>query len=246
VVYVRRILCRFGADGRYVGLLDFGSALTSISTPVLLYSAQSRPLSILLMEYSFTGELERAAALGLLITIDFSHDVVGKKARLATDSILKGSKGVSALLNEMKSCWALAENHKGREGPGSHQNKPLAQRANGGNESCLKLSSFSYFCRFGGGTRSKMIGTRSLPRRRRGQGRQLVPRPVMRNAVIPKFTARFGIPVEFIAGRSSQIVSRLQTERAAGIYSVDAFLAGPDTTALTLRREIIDPLKPLR
>ncbi len=49
-------------------MLNFGSALTSISTPVLLYSAQSRPLSILLLEYSFTGELERAAALGLLIT----------------------------------------------------------------------------------------------------------------------------------------------------------------------------------
>jgi len=51
-----------------VGMLNFGSALTSISTPVLLYSAESRPLSILLLEYSFTGEIERAAALGLLIT----------------------------------------------------------------------------------------------------------------------------------------------------------------------------------
>jgi iron(III) transport system permease protein len=50
-------------------MLNFGTALTSISTPVLLYSAQSRPLSILLLEYSFTGEIERAAALGLLITI---------------------------------------------------------------------------------------------------------------------------------------------------------------------------------
>ena len=52
-----------------VGLLNFGSALTSIGTPVLLYSAKSRPLSILLLEYSFAGELERAAALGLLITV---------------------------------------------------------------------------------------------------------------------------------------------------------------------------------
>jgi iron(III) transport system permease protein len=51
------------------GLMNFGSALTSISTPVLLYSQQSRPLSILLLEYSFTGELERGAALGLLITV---------------------------------------------------------------------------------------------------------------------------------------------------------------------------------
>jgi iron(III) transport system permease protein len=50
-----------------VGLLNFGSALTSISTPVLLYSAQSRPLSILLLEYSFSGELERAAALAFLL-----------------------------------------------------------------------------------------------------------------------------------------------------------------------------------
>ena len=35
--------------------------------------------------------------------------------------------------------------------------------------------------------------------------------PVMRNDVSPKFTARFGIPIEFIAGRSSQIVSRVET-----------------------------------
>jgi iron(III) transport system permease protein len=51
-----------------VGLMNFGNALTSISTPVLLYSHQSRPLAILLLEYSVTGELERGAALGLLIT----------------------------------------------------------------------------------------------------------------------------------------------------------------------------------
>jgi iron(III) transport system permease protein len=52
-----------------VGLMNFGSALTSISIPVLLYSHSSRPLAILLLEYSFTGELERAAALGLLMTV---------------------------------------------------------------------------------------------------------------------------------------------------------------------------------
>ncbi|HXG51170.1 MAG TPA: ABC transporter permease subunit [candidate division Zixibacteria bacterium] len=52
-----------------VGLMNFGSALTSIGIPVLLYSHPSRPLAILLLEYSFAGELERAAALGLLITL---------------------------------------------------------------------------------------------------------------------------------------------------------------------------------
>src|SRR5256885_219538 len=72
------------------------------------------------------------------------------------------------------------------------------------------------------------------------------PDPVMRNEVIPKFTARYGIPIEFIAGRSSQIVSRVQTERSAGIFNVDVYLSGPDTIANTLYGEkLIDPLKPL-
>jgi hypothetical protein len=72
------------------------------------------------------------------------------------------------------------------------------------------------------------------------------PDPVMRNEVIPKFTARFGVPVEFVAGRSSQIVSRVETERASGIYSIDVFLAGPDTSANELYNDkMIDPLKPL-
>ena len=72
------------------------------------------------------------------------------------------------------------------------------------------------------------------------------PDPVMRNAVIPKFTARYRIPVEFVAGRSSEIVARLRNERAAGLYSIDIFLSGPDTTANTLYGEkMIDPLKPL-
>jgi len=66
-----------------VGLMNFGSALTSISTPVLLYSHQSRPLAILLLEYSFTGELERAAALGLLITMIIgAMMVIGRKIGL--------------------------------------------------------------------------------------------------------------------------------------------------------------------
>ena len=65
----RRILLPLVAPvAAAVALLNFGNALTNISTPVLLYSAQSRPLSILLLEYSFTGEIERAAALGLLMT----------------------------------------------------------------------------------------------------------------------------------------------------------------------------------
>lgn len=67
--YWRVLLPLLAPIAAAVGLMNFGSALTSISIPVLLYSHQSRPLAILLLEYSFTGELERAAALGLFVTI---------------------------------------------------------------------------------------------------------------------------------------------------------------------------------
>jgi iron(III) transport system permease protein len=67
--YRRILLPLLAPIAAAVALLNFGNSLTSISTPVLLYSAKSRPLSILLLEYSFSGELERAAALGLLITV---------------------------------------------------------------------------------------------------------------------------------------------------------------------------------
>lgn len=72
------------------------------------------------------------------------------------------------------------------------------------------------------------------------------PDPVMRKEIIPRFTARFGIQVEFIAGRSSEIAARIRTERQAGVYTMDVFMAGPDTTVNVLYRErMIDPLKPL-
>jgi ABC-type Fe3+ transport system substrate-binding protein len=72
------------------------------------------------------------------------------------------------------------------------------------------------------------------------------PDPVMRNEIIPKFTARFGIPVEFIAGRSSDISQRLKTEHRAGVYSIDIFMGGASTAATSLYPEkMVDPLRPL-
>jgi iron(III) transport system permease protein len=51
-----------------VGLITFLTAIYDISTPVLLYNASSRPLSILMLEYSFSGARERGAAIGVLLT----------------------------------------------------------------------------------------------------------------------------------------------------------------------------------
>ena len=72
------------------------------------------------------------------------------------------------------------------------------------------------------------------------------PDPVMRNAIIPAFTARHGIQVEYIAGSSGTLASRIKIERSSGLYSVDVYMAGNDTTANVLYGEkMIDPLKPL-
>src|SRR5207237_1220788 len=81
--YRRILLPLLAPIAAAVGLMNFGNALTSISAPVLLYSHQSRPLAILLLEYSFTGELERGAALGLLVTLIIgAMMIVGRKLGL--------------------------------------------------------------------------------------------------------------------------------------------------------------------
>ena len=72
------------------------------------------------------------------------------------------------------------------------------------------------------------------------------PDPVMRNEIIPRFTKQFGIQVEYLAGSSSQIIGRVQTERQSGIYSVDVYLSGASSTVTTLYpNKMLDPLKPL-
>jgi len=71
------------------------------------------------------------------------------------------------------------------------------------------------------------------------------PKPTMRNEIAPRFTARYGIPVEFVAGKSEEMAERVRIERASGIYSVDVQMAGPDTSFNVLYPgKLIDPLKP--
>ncbi len=72
------------------------------------------------------------------------------------------------------------------------------------------------------------------------------PDPVMRHEVIPAFQKRYGIKVAYIAGGSGELVSRIRVERSTGLYSVDVFMAGNDTTVNVLYPEkMIDPVRPL-
>lgn len=78
--YRRVLLPLLAPTAVTVGLLSFLSAIRDISTPVLLYSAQSRPLSILMLEYSFSGEMERGAAIGVLVTVFVMIVTLGARA----------------------------------------------------------------------------------------------------------------------------------------------------------------------
>ena len=72
------------------------------------------------------------------------------------------------------------------------------------------------------------------------------PDPLMRKHIPEKFTARFGIKVEYLAGRSNDMAARVRMERQSGIFSVDVVTAGVQTMATSLYAEkLLDPLKPL-
>jgi iron(III) transport system substrate-binding protein len=71
------------------------------------------------------------------------------------------------------------------------------------------------------------------------------PSPAMRNVILPRFTQRFGIEVEHVAARSSEITGRLRSERQAGVYSIDVFMSNAGTSyGILYGEKFIDPLKP--
>src|SRR5690348_6338672 len=63
---------------------------------------------------------------------------------------------------------------------------------------------------------------------------------------LPEAFKKFsGIDMEYLAGNSSQLASRIQSERAAGQYTIDVSLSGADTVYGTfLANSWLDPLKP--
>jgi ABC-type Fe3+ transport system substrate-binding protein len=69
--------------------------------------------------------------------------------------------------------------------------------------------------------------------------------PQVREAIPAAFKARYGITVEYLGGRSSDMAARLRTERASGIYTIDVALSGTLTMASIFYGEkMLDPLRP--
>jgi iron(III) transport system substrate-binding protein len=83
----------------------------------------------------------------------------------------------------------------------------------------------------------------------RKEGKLIVagpPDPRVRQEIPNRFRARFGIPVEYVAGgRGGEDARRLKIERRAGVYTVDVYFGGASTTAVFYGDKMLDPIRPL-
>jgi iron(III) transport system substrate-binding protein len=71
------------------------------------------------------------------------------------------------------------------------------------------------------------------------------PAPEARTKLPEAFKQRYNIEMDYLAGNSSQLASRIESERAAGQYTIDVSLGGPDTVYGTfLPNKWLDPLQP--
>jgi iron(III) transport system substrate-binding protein len=71
------------------------------------------------------------------------------------------------------------------------------------------------------------------------------PTPATRQNLPRAFKDRFGIEIEYLGGRSSDLQTRMANERAAGVYTVDAIIAGGDTAAAMYADGWFEPLRSL-
>jgi iron(III) transport system substrate-binding protein len=71
------------------------------------------------------------------------------------------------------------------------------------------------------------------------------PTSATRKDVPAAFKARFGIDMEYLGGPSSDLAARLQSERAAGQYTIDASISGAQTMYGTFYKNgWLQPMKP--
>lgn len=67
----------------------------------------------------------------------------------------------------------------------------------------------------------------------------------VRKSLPAAFTARYGITVEYLGGRTSEAAEKLRAERRAGRYSVDVTIGGVQSMATIFHREkMLIPLRP--
>jgi iron(III) transport system substrate-binding protein len=68
----------------------------------------------------------------------------------------------------------------------------------------------------------------------------------VRADVAARFKERFGVDVEYLGGRRGDLTTRLRSERAAGLYTVDVVVGGATTIVVEFYPEgLIDPIRPV-
>ena len=68
----------------------------------------------------------------------------------------------------------------------------------------------------------------------------------MRTAIPAAFKQRFGIDVEYLGGRTTELVPKLKAERLAGQYTLDAMIAGAQSLYTDIYPDkILDPIPPV-
>jgi iron(III) transport system substrate-binding protein len=71
------------------------------------------------------------------------------------------------------------------------------------------------------------------------------PTPEVRTQVSAVFKERFGVEVEYLGGRRGDLLTRLRSERAVGLYTVDVIVGGAQSIAVEFYPEgLLDPLRP--
>jgi iron(III) transport system substrate-binding protein len=72
------------------------------------------------------------------------------------------------------------------------------------------------------------------------------PTQAVRTELPKAFKDRFGFDLEYLGGRSGDLMTRLKSERAAGQYTLDAMIAGATTLYTQAYPEkMLDPVRPL-
>jgi iron(III) transport system substrate-binding protein len=72
------------------------------------------------------------------------------------------------------------------------------------------------------------------------------PTPEVRQQVPAKFKERFGIDVEYLGGRTGDLLTRIESERAAGQYTLDAMIAGAQSMyTRAYGNKLLDPIPPI-
>jgi len=82
----------------------------------------------------------------------------------------------------------------------------------------------------------------------RAEGRVVVavnPNPEITGRLPSTFKDRFGVDVELVAGRSGDLMTRLDAEHTAGLSTIDVAIAGGDSAARMYQNGWLQPIRPL-